>query len=666
MDPRRDGALHSFHLPTHAVHNQVKTSRAFWTVDCGIVTTERSDPIRFFGQQSPHTHVVAGSSAFGPSATNDLLRGGDACTSCDVQQDKSAYWVNQLFVAPPEALGMSEDAIRSMGGVPLPQKDGNAVSVYYKLITRTGERSNNDLNAWEPIVAFPSDFRVYVSEAMIREKQKTASNVYDAVLTYKCLGYGNQEDTFGFPSYPAGCTQGVRAQLTMPSCWNGNSATAEDASSHVAYPTGSWAGSPCPESHPIRLPTLFYETLYDTSSIGQYTKDGWVLQYPMNERSESGDPLFHADFMNGWDQTFLEQAVRDCGVTPCPIINKVFSACVKSGDENLDGSGSPPPTFTPQKCTRPTRTSKTWDLLFSDEFDGDTLDLSKWSFDLGDGCQYGICAWGNEEFQYYTNSSKNVYVRDGSLHIHSLLETGESLDELRNYCRAICVENYGKPEAFDQAAIDACAYRCDFQEISSGRITTKNSFSFAPSSGPNDYKLIKVDMKLRTTAGQGLWPAAWALPTKSTYGVWAASGEIDIYESANAQNIAHGTIHYGGQWPSNTFSTSTTRRSAAVWHRVTFYWDVCSMRWRLDGKQFASAKSSGGYQGPGWFSSPPEGYPNSPNAPFDSSNPFHLLLNQAVGGRFTGSVEYPVASSTLRDNPDAVYEVDYIRVYGMK
>jgi hypothetical protein len=45
-------------------------------VDCGIVTTEKSDPIVSFGQQSSHTHVVAGSAAFGPSATSASLRGG--------------------------------------------------------------------------------------------------------------------------------------------------------------------------------------------------------------------------------------------------------------------------------------------------------------------------------------------------------------------------------------------------------------------------------------------------------------------------------------------------------------------------------------------------------------------------------------------------------------
>jgi beta-glucanase (GH16 family) len=633
---------------------------AFWTVDCGIVSVEKADPITSFGSINTHTHVVAGSAAFGQNATNADLRGPDTCTSCDVQQDKSAYWTNQLFIAPPAAQGKTEDEMRSLGAVPLPTKDGNAHIVYYKLITKDGERSNNDLNAWETIAPFPEDFKMKVTEGMIREKDAMAGNVFDHVVTYKCLGYGDQQDTVGFPDDPSQCTGGLRAQLTMPSCWNGESATDDDPSSHVAYPTGSWAGSTCPESHPIRIPTLFYEVLYDTSFIGEYLSKGWVLSYPLNERSESGDPLFHGDFMNGWDQAFLQQAINECGVTPCPMINKQFSSCIKNDNEEEPFI----PEIPTQSCKKTKRRSKKWQLLFSDEFDGESLDLDKWSFDLGDGCQYGICAWGNEEFQYYTNSSKNAYLRDGKLVIHSRIETGEDLASLRNFCRSLCVENYGSEGNFDQAAIDSCAYKCDYQEISSARITTKNKFDFAPSSSPDDYKLIKVDMKIKTTSGQGLWPASWSLPTNNVYGKWAASGEIDFYESANDQSTAFGTIHYGGQWPGNTFYGKTTRSSPGVWHRVTFYWDECSMRWRFDGRQFSSARSGWG-TADGWYSVPADGLPNNPNAPFDQENPFHLLFNQAVGGRFTGSVPYNAAAETLRLDPSATFEVDWVRVYGM-
>ena len=33
-------------------------------------------------------------------------------------------------------------------------------------------------------------------------------------------------------------------------------------------------------------------------------------------------------------------------------------------------------------------------LIWSDEFDGDTLDLSKWTYVNGNGCDVGLCGWG--------------------------------------------------------------------------------------------------------------------------------------------------------------------------------------------------------------------------------------------------------------------------------
>ena len=54
----------------------IKSVQAFFTVDCGIVTVERSDPIVSPGQESSHFHVVAGSDGFSQSATNANLREG--------------------------------------------------------------------------------------------------------------------------------------------------------------------------------------------------------------------------------------------------------------------------------------------------------------------------------------------------------------------------------------------------------------------------------------------------------------------------------------------------------------------------------------------------------------------------------------------------------------
>ena len=48
-------------------------------------------------------------------------------------------------------------------------------------------------------------------------------------------------------------------------------------------------------------------------------------------------------------------------------------------------------------------------LIWSDEFDGNALDLTKWEPQLGDGSTYGIPGWGNNELQSYSARPENVF-----------------------------------------------------------------------------------------------------------------------------------------------------------------------------------------------------------------------------------------------------------------
>ncbi len=122
-------------------------------------------------------------------------------------------------------------------------------------------------------------------------------------------------------------------------------------------------------------------------------------------------------------------------------------------------------------------------LVWSDEFNGPTLDLNKWSFQTGDGCDMNLCGWGNNELEYYTNSTDNISVNNGLLSINARRQTINN----RNY--------------------------------TSGKILTKNKFDFK-------YGYIEARMKLPT--GKGMWPAFWMLPTDNVYGAWPTSGELDI------------------------------------------------------------------------------------------------------------------------------------------
>jgi hypothetical protein len=75
-----------------------QVANAIFSVDCTTLVTTRTDPIVFpNAYPAGHVHSVVGASAFSHSATFDTIR-ASACTTCNVPQDLSAYWVPQLYV----------------------------------------------------------------------------------------------------------------------------------------------------------------------------------------------------------------------------------------------------------------------------------------------------------------------------------------------------------------------------------------------------------------------------------------------------------------------------------------------------------------------------------------------------------------------------------------
>ena len=242
-------------------------------------------------------------------------------------------------------------------------------------------------------------------------------------------------------------------------------------------------------------------------------------------------------------------------------------------------------------------------MSWQDEFDGTSVESARWAFDIGTGTQYGLTGWGNNELQYYTNRSQNASVSNGTLKITALKE------------------NYGG------------------QSYTSARLKTQGLFSQAGG---------RFEIRAALPTGQGFWPAIWMMPASDTYGGWAASGEIDIMEARGQQpDRVNGAIHYGGTWPSNTWSESTrvlpAGQTISSFHTYALEWDTAAtpaIRWYVDDVLYATKTL--------WWSSG-AAYP----APFDK--PFYMLLNVAVGGNYVGS---PNASTPF----PATMQVDYVRV----
>jgi len=242
-----------------------------------------------------------------------------------------------------------------------------------------------------------------------------------------------------------------------------------------------------------------------------------------------------------------------------------------------------------------------WQLVWSDEFDGDSLDAAKWSYQTGTGSQYGLDGWGNNELQYYR--PENVSVGDGLLTITAKKENYEGM------------------------------------KYTSGRIRTfkKAGWTYG-----------RFEFRAKMPEGQGLWAAIWMLSTYESYGGWAASGEIDIMEYLGHEtNKVHGTLHFGREWPYNVSKTASMISNGASFseefHDFALEWKAGEMRWYVDGGLYVT-------MGEGDWYSDGEAFP----APFDKQ--FHLLINLAVGGNWPGS---PDAST---DFPQEMV-LDYVRVY---
>lgn len=189
----------------------------------------------------------------------------------------------------------------------------------------------------------------------------------------------------------------------------------------------------------------------------------------------------------------------------------------------------------PEKQTATVLADSEYSLVWSEEFNGDSLNRSNWNVEVnGDG-------GGNNELQYYCDDTKNIEVSGGTLKIHALKE---------NYMG----KNY-----------------------TSGRITTQ---------GKQEFKYGKVEARIKVPSFSGAWPAFWMLGANYRSVGWPACGEIDIMEAINTENKTYSTVHwsYNGNHADSGLGTTVTNRTD--WHVYGVEWDSKYMRFYVDGEIF--------------------------------------------------------------------------------
>lgn len=240
------------------------------------------------------------------------------------------------------------------------------------------------------------------------------------------------------------------------------------------------------------------------------------------------------------------------------------------------------PTSTPIATPDPipVETDSEWELVWSDEFDGDAINPANWTFDLGGW------GWGNGEAQHYTDRPENVRVENGLLVIEARQEKYE--------------DNY----------------------YTSGKLITQ---------GLQDFQYGRIEARIKVPEGAGLWPAFWMLgsdfsrnPDDPFDSNWPQAGEVDIMEYLGREpdlimGTAHGPGYSGagglGRWNRQDYPI------ADEFHTYAVEWDETGITWFYDGEPY--------------YTLTPE-IVGDREWVFDKE--FFLLLNMAVGGQFAGTI----------------------------
>ena len=233
------------------------------------------------------------------------------------------------------------------------------------------------------------------------------------------------------------------------------------------------------------------------------------------------------------------------------------------------------------------------DVAFEDDFDNTTgiPDPDKWVL-----CEKSSSTWA----RYLSESYDQAYTQDGSLYLIGEQKDGEYLTG--------GIETRGKYE-FEHGVVEC---RARFAEMPMGGHT-------------------------------GIWMMP-APPAEQ----WPKSGEIDIMEHLNKDDIIYETVH---SWYADDMGH---KDDPVAQKKVSINKD----EWNIYGVEWTKDKITYTVNGEKYLEYPNlhlDGEDGDYQWPFN--HPFYLILSQSLGG--AGTWEGPIDDSEL----PAVFEIDWIRVY---
>lgn len=112
-----------------------------------------------------------------------------------------------------------------------------------------------------------------IEKSLWEDQDRTEAALRQRAVGFNCLNYDEPaQAALGLRRMPedmSRCVNGLRAEVFFPSCWDGKNLDSANHKDHMAYPSLMDDGV-CPDSHPVRLVSIFFETIWDVNQfVGQ-------------------------------------------------------------------------------------------------------------------------------------------------------------------------------------------------------------------------------------------------------------------------------------------------------------------------------------------------------------------------------------------------------------